>query len=136
MRIRQEEPMRKWLEGMALLALGLQISVTVLAFFGSDQLPERVPIHFDAIGHPDGWGSAAILLMLPAISIVNYLLFTVVTQFPGAFKYPVRVTAMNRQRMQSLALDMMAWLKFEIVGLLSWMQWVTVATARNSHRPL
>ena len=129
--------MRKWLEGIALLALGLQISVTVRALFGFDQLPKRIPIHFDAIGHPDGWGSPAMLLVLPAVSIILYLLFTVVTQFPGAFNYPVKVTALNRQRLQGLALDMMAWLKVEIVGLLLWMQWATVATARepNLHVP-
>lgn len=103
--------MRKWLEGIALLALGLQISVTVRALFGFDHLPERIPIHFDALGHADGWGSPAMLLVLPAITIINYLLFTVVTQFPGAFNYPVKVTVLNRQRLQGLALDMMAWMK-------------------------
>ena len=128
--------MRKWLEGIALLALGLQISITLLAFFGHDQLPNRIPIHFDAIGHPDGWGSPAMLLILPAITLINYLLFTVVTQFPGAFKYPVKVTVINRQRMQSLALDMMAWMKFEIVALLTWIQWATVNTAHDPARRL
>ena len=68
--------MRKWLEGIALLALGLQISVTVRARFGFDHLPERIAIHFDALGHADGWGSPAMLLVLPAITIINYLLFT------------------------------------------------------------
>ena len=128
--------MRKLLEGVALLALGLQISITLLAFFGPQQLPARIPIHFDVSGHPDGWGSSAMLLILPAITIINYLLFTVVTQFPGAFKYPVKVTSMNRRRMQSLALDMMAWLKLEIVGLLTWIQWVTIATARQPDKPI
>jgi uncharacterized membrane protein len=128
--------MRKWIEGVALLALGLQISITLLAFFGPQQLPARIPIHFDVGGRPDGWGSSAMLLLLPAITIINYLLFTVVTQFPGAFKYPVKVTSMNRLRMQSLALDMMAWMKLEIVGLLTWIQWVTIATARQPDKPI
>jgi uncharacterized membrane protein len=123
--------MRKWLEGVALVALGLQISITVRAFFGSDRLPERIPVRFDAMGHPTGWGSPAMLLLLPAITFIVYLLFTVVTRFPGAFNYPVKVTGVNRQKMQSLALDMMSWLKIEIVMLLTWMQWVTVEMGRN-----
>lgn len=131
---RRKGCMRKWLEGFALVVLGLHIAITVRALFGSDHLPERIPIQFDATGHPTGWGSPAMLLLLPAITLIIYLLFTVVTRFPGAFTYPVKVTAFNRQRIQNLALDMMAWLKVEIVALLTWMQWVTVEVARIPER--
>ncbi len=124
--------MRKWLEGFALLALGLHIAVTVRALFGDDHLPSRIPIHFDAMGQPDAWGSPAMLIWLPAITLIIYLLFTVVTQSPGTFNYPVRVNVFNRQRVQSLALDMMAWLKVEVVSLLTWMQWATLQEATES----
>ena len=126
--------MRRWLEGIALLALGLHVSMTLLVFFGEQRLPEHIPIRFDASGHPIGWGSPAMLLLLPAITSIIYLLFTVVTMSPGAFNYPIAVTAMNRKRVQSLALDMMAWLKAEIVGLLTWMQWATIEVAHNPDR--
>ncbi len=126
--------MRKWLEGIALLALGLHVSMTLLAFFGDQRLPQHIPIRFDASGHPVAWGSPSILLLLPAITSIIYLLFTVVTRSPGAFNYPVTVTAMNRRRVQSLALDMMAWLKAEIVSLLTWMQWATIEVARYPER--
>jgi hypothetical protein len=126
--------MRKWLEESALLALGLNTAITVLALFGPGQLPERIPIHFDAMGRPNGWGSPAMVLVLPSTTLIIYLLFTVVTSFPGAFNYPVKVTSLNRQRLQNLALDMMAWLKVEIVSLLTWMQWVTITVARHPER--
>ncbi len=126
--------MRKWLESIALLALGLHIAITVRALFGSDHLPERIPIRFDAAGHATSWGSPAMLILLPAFTLIISLLFTVVTRFPGAFNYPVKVTAFNRLRMENLARDMMAWLKVEVVGLLTWMQWVTIGMARNPER--
>jgi hypothetical protein len=130
--------MRKWLEEIALLGLGLNTAITVLALFGSEHIPERVPIHFDATGHPDTWGSPAMILLLPAITIIVYLLLTVVTKYPGAFNYPVRVTVFNRQRLQNVAQDLIAWLKAEIVSLLTWIQWVTIALARNpmKHMPV
>ena len=128
--------MRKWLEGVALVALGLEIAVTILALFGSERLPDRIPVHFDFQNHPDAWGSRAMLLVLPAFTITLYLLFTVVTRFPGAFNYPVTVTAFNRKQLQNLALDMMAWLKAELVSVLAWMQWVMVETARNPNRQI
>lgn len=126
--------MRKWLEGIALLALGLHFAITVLAQFSPESLPGSVPIHLEAKGHPDGLGSPAMLFVLPAFALIIYLLFTVVTQFPSAFNYPVTVTVFNRKRLRTLALDMMAWLKAEIVSVLTWMQWVTVETARDPDR--
>jgi hypothetical protein len=126
--------MRKWLEGIALLVLGLHLAISIRALFGSDHLPEQIPIQFDAVGHPTAWGSPAMLVLLPAITLIIYLLFTVVTRFPGAFNYPVKVTSFNRRRMENLAVDMMAWLKVEMVGLLTWMQWVTIEMARNPNR--
>lgn len=123
--------MRKLLEMISLTALGVQVAVTVLALFGDEKLPERIPLHFDAAGNPNGWGSPALLLLLPSVAVINYLLLTVVTKFPSAFNYPVRVTVANRLRLQGLALDMIAWLKAEIVCLFARMQWVTIAIARH-----
>lgn len=126
--------MRKLLEMISLTALGLQISITALALFGDQKLPDRIPIHFDNAGNPSGWGSPAMLLLLPLVAVINYLLLTVVTKFPSAFNYPVRVTVANRLRLQGLALDMIAWLKAEIVCLFARMQWVTIEVARHPQR--
>jgi uncharacterized membrane protein len=121
--------MRKLLEAITLLALGIQISFTIRALFGSDRLPERIPIHFDAAGNPNGWGSPAMLLMLPAVAVTIYLLFTVVSQFPSAFNYPVRVTVANRLRLQSLALNMIEWINAEVVLFFACTQWTTIQLA-------
>lgn len=123
--------MRKLLEMISLTALGIQVAITVLALFGDQKLPDRIAIHFDAAGNPDGWSSPAMLLLLPSVAVINYLLLTVVTKFPSAFNYPVRVTVANRLRLQALALDMIAWLKAEIVCLFARMQWVTIQVARH-----
>jgi uncharacterized protein DUF1648 len=128
--------MRKLLEAITLLALGLQISFTIRAFFGSDRVPGRIPIHFDVAGNPNRWGSPAMLLMLPAVAVTIYLLFTVVSQFPSAFNYPVRVTVANRVRLQSLALNMIEWIKAEVVVLFTWMQWTTIQLARHPQQGL
>lgn len=39
-------------------------------------LPERVPIHFDWRGEPDGWGPKYILWLLPTIGVTLMLLIT------------------------------------------------------------
>jgi hypothetical protein len=41
----------------------------------------------------------------------------VVARFPSAFNFPVGVTAENRPLLEALTLDMIAWLKMEMVCL-------------------
>jgi len=123
--------MRKVLELLALAALAVQAVLTWRAFLGPDPLPARVPLHFDVAGNPDGWGTPASLLFFPGIAVFIYLLFTVVTRFPSAFNYPVRVTPMNRARLQELALGMIAWLKAELIWLFAAIQWSVVESARR-----
>jgi hypothetical protein len=123
--------MRKILEALALAALAVQGYLTWKAFLGPAHLPARVPLHFDVAGNPDGWGTPAALLFFPGIAVFIYLLFTVVTRFPSAFNYPVRVTPQNRARLEALALGMIAWLKVELTWLFAAIQWSIVEAARR-----
>ena len=125
--------MRKSLEAIGLAALAVLIWVTWSALAGPDPLPERIPTHFDMQGHPNGWGSPAMLLLLPVIAVALYLMMTVVARFPSSFSYPVRVTAENRARLQELTLNMVAWLKTELVCLFAWMQWSIIQMIRSGH---
>ena len=125
--------MRKQLEAISLAVLALMAWITWQAFHGPTPLPERVPTHFDAAGNANGWGSPSTLLLLPAVAAGLYLLISVVALFPAAFNYPVRVTVENRARLQSLTLQMIAWLKAELVCLFTWIQWLILKFVREGH---
>ena len=121
--------MRKTLEAISLGALAVLIWSTYRALYGPVRLPARIPTHYDLAGQPNGWGTPAMLLLLPALAMALYLLITVVARFPSCFNYPVRVTAGNRGRLEPLALGMIAWLKTEVVCLFAWIQISTIEAA-------
>ncbi len=116
---------------VSLAGLAVLFWITWRAFYGPDPLPARIPTHFDIAGNPNGWGSPSSLLLLPAVALAIYLGMTVVSKFPSAFNYPVRVTPENRPRLQALTLQMIAWLKTEMICLFAWIQWAIVASARQ-----
>jgi uncharacterized membrane protein len=128
--------MRKVLEIVSLAALALLVFITIRAFFGPARLPDRIPTHFNAAGQVDGWGSPRMLLIFPGFALAIYLLMSLVSRFPAAFNFPVRVTPFNRKRLEGLALNMIAWLKAEVVVFFTWIAWSAICAARSPDQHL
>lgn len=124
--------MCKLLEAVSLATLAALFLFVGFAFFGPDRLPARIPTHFDAAGNANSWGSPFALLTLPAVALGVYLLLTVTARFPSTFNYPVEVTAENRPRLEALTVDLLAWLKTEIVCLSAAITWVWMQAVRHS----
>jgi uncharacterized membrane protein len=122
---------RKLLEILSLSALALLLWMTYSALNGPNPLPDRVPTHFDAAGHANAWGSPSGMIIFPALAGGLYVLMSVVMRFPDAFHYPVRVTELNLGRLQAVTLDMIAWIKAELVCLFAVLQWAFVRSARS-----
>ena len=123
--------MRRVLEAIALAAFISLIWITFDGYYGPHRLPERIPTHFGLDGQPNGWGSPRMLVMLPLIAQLIYLGMTLVTRFPSAFNYPVRVTVENRPRLEAQVFQMIAWLKTEVVCLFTFIQWCVIQSARQ-----
>jgi Domain of unknown function (DUF1648) len=127
--------MRRSLEFLALLLIGWLLWLTYSALNGPERLPARIPIHFDAAGNANGWGSPSVLLLLPTIAVGLYLLLTVISLFPNSFHYSFPVTEGNRERLQALTLGQLAWIKVELLCLFGCLQkeMVQAAKAGQAH---
>ncbi len=126
--------MRKTAELLSLAALAALVFITINAFYGPHPLPARIPTHFDLLGHVNGWGSSRSLLFMPIVGVGLYLLLTVVSRFPSTFNYPVKVTELNRAQLESLALNLISWIKAELLVFFAWMEFVMVQAARHPER--
>ncbi|MFY9854009.1 MAG: DUF1648 domain-containing protein [Terracidiphilus sp.] len=125
--------MRKTLEAITLIALTVLVWFTWQALNGPAPLPDRIPTHFDATGNPNGWGPASTLWLLPAVAIALYLGMTLMSRFPASFNYPVKLTEENSARLKGLSLDMLAWVRLEIICLFAYIQWSTIEVANHGH---
>jgi hypothetical protein len=125
--------LRKILEYVSLAGVLYMAWITADALFGPRRLGSRVPMHFDAAGNADAWGSPWALGVLPLVAIGIYALMTAVSRRPAAFNFPVRVTPRTRPRLEALAVEMIGWLKAEVVCLFAWIQTVTIETVRHGN---
>lgn len=128
--------MRKTLAIIALLLLLCTWGITAYAVFGPNHLPARIPTHFNAAGQPDGWGVPAMLWLMPAVATFIYLLMTLVARYPAAFHFPVRTGPAARGQLETIALEMLSWLRAEVVCLFVWIQYQTIQFARSGQGAL
>ena len=127
--------MRTALNALGVIALGALFWLAWSATAGPDRLPGRVPTHFDAAGNPNAWGSPGGLYFLPILATIMFLAITVAAQFPHAFNYPVRPTPATLPRMQAVTLNLLAWIKTELVLMFLALEWTYIeAVHENSGR--
>jgi uncharacterized membrane protein len=128
--------MRKSVEVVGLGMLIVLYYMTWSALSGPDHLPERIPTHFDISGNPNGWGSPAILMFLPAIATGLYLLMTVLGVVRmQSYNLPVRVTTANLPFIREQTGVMVSWLKLEFVCLFTYVQRAMIQAARRGEFP-
>ena len=124
--------MRRTLEVLGLVVLGILYWITYAALYGAERLPGRVPTHFDISGQPNAWGSPQILWLLPAVGTGLYLLMTGLAALRFTrYNLPVNVTGANLPYIQDQTAMMVAWIKLETLGLLVYIQNAIIQGARD-----
>lgn len=58
-------------------------------------LPEIIPIHFNAAGKVDGYGSKATIFLLPAIGSALFAGLKILNRYPHIHNYAVNITPEN-----------------------------------------
>lgn len=129
-------PMRKTLDLLALLLLLVTWAITAYAILGTNRLPARIPTHFNATGQPDAWGVPEMLWVIPVIATGIYLLMSLVARYPSSFHFPGRVDPSARRQLEEFALNMVSWLKVEVVCLFACIQYKTIEFARQGQGTL
>lgn len=121
----KKHPLDKLMNRMSLLVL-LGTAVFLVLYW--KDIPQKVPMHFNAAGEIDRWGSRAELLILPVISWLMYGLLTVVEQLPGAWNTGVKVTEENREQVYAFLGHMLSMLKLLIMVMFTWITlWCALA---------
>lgn len=90
------------LSWLAVAALWIYAVIAVM------QMPETVPIHFDAHNNADNFGSRYTYLIMPAIATAIIGLFELIKRNPAHINYPVEITPANLEKQQDLALALLS----------------------------
>jgi len=98
------------------------LAIWVMTTINYPNLPDTIPIHYNATGQADSFGGKVNILTLPLIATILYIGMTILNKFPEIFNYPVNITSDNAKRQYTNATRMIRYLKFIVVvvfGLIS-----------------
>lgn len=105
---------------------------TILAIF---QMPNTIPIHTNAKGEPDGWGSKWISLIMPLIIVALYVPEVFLQKHPEKHNYPVRLSESNAYLFYRNSKILVSWIKLEIVLSFAYINWCFVKDALGKPGP-
>lgn len=106
--------------GLALVAIWLLI---VLHY---TELPNIIPIHYNAAGDADAFGAKTNILVLPIIASLLYFGLTALNKYPYIFNYPAAITKENALKQYTYATRLIRFLKLAIVFIFGCIVWTTI----------
>jgi uncharacterized membrane protein len=100
--------------------LNLTLAAALLSFgvWGYARLPERIPIHFDARGAADGWGTRTMFIVMPLLGIAIVAIMLLVTRV--AFRNPHLTNIPDKKAFLALPAAEQQWVLEPMVQLMDW----------------
>ena len=125
-----------------ILPLSLLAAIFYLTVVNYPSLPDSIPTHFNFRGLPDGWGSKTEIFIYPGISLLVYILITVISLATAVSSNPLRFInlpvkikqPLNSAQVEELRLTMVRCLfalKTLILGLDTYLLYVTLEAGFN-----
>jgi len=102
----------KIIESIACLLLCIMWVYIIVIY---ENLPDIIPIHYNALGSPDNFGKKWMILSLPIVSTVLFIGLTLLNYFPESFNYPTKINEDNALIQYTYATRLIRYLKLVIV---------------------
>lgn len=133
-KIQLEKRPQDWVIEMAtFVGLLLLIGLPILHY---SSLPDTIPIHFNAKGVADGYGSKGTLLMLPILGTVMFIGLYALNRVPHIFNYPVEITEENAEKQYRNGTSLMRWLNMVITLSFAFMEWRVIDSSMQGQGDL
>ena len=119
-------PLDKNIELTAYIILFVLWVLTTITYFN---LPDNIPIHYNASGVPDNFGKKSTIIMLPIIGTILFLLLTYLNKHPRILNKSTAFTGENTQHEYIYRTRTIRLLKLAIVIIFSLIVLFTYLTA-------
>jgi uncharacterized membrane protein len=113
-------------------AFAVAILLAIFAVVAGDwnDLPLRMPVHFNVHGNPDGFGGKKLLLVLPLAAISSYVLLTVASRNTKLVNLPMDIDR-DAPGVRALLQSMAIALKVVVLATFLYIAWTMVRVGQG-----
>jgi len=129
----QRKPIDWVIEFIGIVGLIILIGLPIIYF---SELPDIIPVHFGFNGQPDGFGTKAVIWVMPLLGGMLYLGMSLLNKHPHIFNYPQKVTEDNAERLYKTATRMMRVLNALVACIFAYITFAIIQTALGNHNGL
>ena len=108
----------------------------LLPFFYYDQLPDKVPSHFNASGDADAYSRKEFIWVPALIGALLYIGVFVLNRFPHLFNYPSEINEQNAERLYRMASKWMRIINLSVLCVFIYLLHSTIQTSLNNQNGL
>lgn len=106
----------KIIDVLSLLGIFLMAAAT---YISSLYMPERVPVHFDVMGNPDGFASSVNFfkqnMFFTCVNLIVWIVLSFLRKIPHYYNWPSKITAENAEKQYIIGVDFIYYLKACII---------------------
>ena len=103
---------------------GIMVALAIaLPVYHYSSLPENIPIHFNARGVADAYGSKEAIWVLAILVPILYAGMAILASYPHLFNYFVEITRENAERQYRMGARLIRILNLLVVGVFLYMVW-------------
>ena len=106
---------------MHILSVLCLTASTLFLAAGWNQIPEKVPGHYNFAGEADSMTGKGTLILIPVMNWLMSLGISALEHFPQVWNTGVEVTAQNRERVYRVLYHMIVSMKLSLVLIFSFM---------------
>ncbi len=103
-----------------IISLSVVVAIWAVVSFYYAKLPEIIPIHFNANGIADGYGSKNHILLLPIIATVFFVGLYLLNRVPHIHNYTIKITPENAPEEYTKSTKLIRYVNLILVMLLFW----------------
>lgn len=108
------------------------VAIWILTLTNYVNLPDTIPIYYDASGQVDDFDGKGCILILSTLATILFIGLTILNKFPHVFKYPTNIAIDNAGGQYSNVTKLIRYLKLFIVILFGFIVCYTIHNA-NGH---
>ncbi|WP_199246438.1 DUF1648 domain-containing protein [[Phormidium] sp. ETS-05] len=118
-----------WEMALEIIAVIAIVANVLLVIRYWSELPATVPMHFNIKGEADLFGPKVTIWIGTAIAIACYILMTFIAKSPDNWNYPVPLNPANADIQYKIGMDMLIWMKAEMMVMLAFIEWQVIRVA-------